>query len=70
MGGPSSAKTRTSSSDTRNRPARSVASSIAWLSARPVTVSHNSPESRSSTEVSSENPRTCSSYRSSTSPVR
>jgi hypothetical protein len=35
-----------------------------------VTVSHNSPESRSSTEVSSENPRTCSSYRSSTSPVR
>lgn len=39
-------------------------------SARPVTASHNAPDSRSSTEVSNRNPRTDSGCRFSTSSVR
>ena len=42
--------------------ARSIASSSAWPSVRPVTASHSAPDSRSSTEVSSRNPRTCSGW--------
>jgi hypothetical protein len=37
----------------KNSPARSARSSSAWLPVRPVTASHSSPDSRSSTEVSS-----------------
>ena len=47
-----------------------MCSSSAWLPARPVTASHSSPDSRSSTEVSSKNARTCSSCCSSTSSAR
>ncbi len=51
-------------------PARSAPSSSAWLPGRPVTASHSSPDSRSSTEVSSKNVRTWSLWCSSTSSAR
>ena len=54
----------------KNKPARSTCSSIAWPPLLPVTASHNAPDSRSSTEVSSKNARTCWLCRSSTSSVR